>query len=275
MSGDFVKDEIAENILCLIEKSDLKITPSELEKRASAQFNVKRKNIKSVIKSLVEKGDLAYTYIFGRTFIEKSFYKPVYLSKHVIITPPGVLFSSKEKDDVVIKIKDGASFGTGRHPSTLLSVKGIEYLLKDSCLIKKNNNACLLDIGTGSGILLITAIMLGIKRGVGIDIDPCSLYDASENIKENDLEDRAKIFGISIDDIKDKFQLITANLRYPTLKKLFPKINEITAKNGAVVVSGLKTYEAGRLINIYTEKYFKLEWNLNEKDWAGLVFVKQ
>ena len=275
MSGDFVKDEIAEIILCLIEKSELKITPGELEKKTAAKFNVKRKNIKSVIRSLVEKGELDYTYIFGRTFIEKSFNKPVRLSKHVIIKPPGVLLQHKEKDDVVIKIKDGASFGTGRHPSTLLAVNGLEYLLKDSCFIKKNNDAGLLDIGTGSGILLITAVMLGIKKGTGIDIDPCALYDAGENIKENDLEDRAKILGISIDDIEDKFQLVTANLRYPTLKKLLPKINEITTKNGAVVVSGLKTYEADRLINIYTEKYFKLKWSLNEKDWAGLVFVKQ
>ncbi len=270
-----MKDETAEIILCLIEKSELKITPAELEKKAAVQFNVKRKNIKAVIRSLVEKGELQYTYIFGRTFIEKSFHKPVRLSKHVIIKPPGVLVQDKEKDDVVIKIKDGASFGTGRHPTTLLAVNGLEYLLKDSCFIKKNNDTDLLDIGTGSGILLITALMLGIKRAVGIDIDPCSLYDAGENIKENDLKDRAKILGISIDDIKDKFQLITANLRYPTLKNLFPKINEITTKNGAVVVSGLKTCEADRLVNIYTEKYFKLEWRLNKKDWTGLVFVKQ
>ncbi len=71
----------------------------------------------------------------------------------------------------------------------------------------------MLDIGTGSGILAITAIKLGAESAAGLDTDPCSLYEARANAVINGLEDKFHICGCDLGDINESFDLIAANLR--------------------------------------------------------------
>ncbi len=75
--------------------------------------------------------------------------------------------------------------------------------------------------------------------------------------------------------INGTFALVVANLRLPTLNRLYPKLVDITGKNGFLVVSGLKTDELG----IFTKKYegtrFERKWSETENDWAGAVFFKR
>jgi ribosomal protein L11 methyltransferase len=157
---------ISKAILETVSGSRKKITPIALEKIAYEKYALGRKQIKSVIQSLIAKGELIYTYQYGSTFLEKSFNRPVRISKHVVIKPPENSFESKP-GDVVINLAKGASFGTGQHPTTRLAVKGVEYALRECDYFKGSKKTCLLDIGTGSGILVIAAVLLGIQKGMG------------------------------------------------------------------------------------------------------------
>ena len=250
-----------------------KITPIALEKIASEKFALGKKQVKSVIQGLIAKGELIYTYQYGSTFLEKSFNRPVRISKHVVIKPPENSFKSKP-GDVVINLAQGASFGTGQHPTTRLAVKGIDYALKECGHFKENKNTCLLDVGTGSGILVIAAVFMGITKGTGIDIDPCAIAEARENIKINGLEHRIDICDRAFEKINRVFSMITANLRYPTIKRLLPYMYETVHKKGFVVLSGIKTGEKKELLGIYQEKGFLCRWKEVEQDWAGIVFEK-
>ena len=263
---------IRQKVFETISESKKKLTYGELEKRLSQKYRVHKKPLKTAISDLVAGRQLVYTYNFGCSFLEKSFNKPTRISKRVVLKPPGMRYTPKS-NEVVIDIGQGASFGSGEHPTTRLTVRGIEAALSGkNCLVKTNHTRAL-DIGTGSGILAITAILLGIKKALAIDIDPCSRSEAKKNIRLNNMEDQIEVLDRNIENIDDKFSLITANLRYPTLKRLCSHISKITEKQGMVVVSGIKTDEVTDILHSYAQKGFSCTWKAVEKDWVGMVFA--
>ncbi|MBU4068462.1 MAG: 50S ribosomal protein L11 methyltransferase, partial [Proteobacteria bacterium] len=222
---------IKKELLDIIENSRRKITPGELEKALSRKYSLERKEIKSLIRGLVTENFLAYTCHYGRTFIEKSFNKPVRISKHVILKPPGVNYKSGA-NDVVIEICQGVSFGDGQHPTTRLAIKGIEYALNETNLLEGKDKTSVLDIGTGSGVLAIAALMFGIDKAVGTDLEPCAINEAKENGKINGLVDRFEVSDNPLEDFDNKFTIITANLRYPTLMNIYHRLVKMTEANG-------------------------------------------
>jgi len=264
---------IKEKILDLIAGSVETVTPSELEKRAMSLFSVKRKEVKDAVKSLISEGHLSYACTHGRTVIGTSFNRPVRVSEHIVLKPAGMPFTP-EHGDAVVELVHGASFGTGEHPTTRLAIRGIAYILKERRLSERKPGLCMLDIGTGSGILAITAIKLGAESAAGLDTDPCSLYEARANAVINGLEDKFHICGCDLGDINESFDLIAANLRYPTLKTIVPHIVRLTRQEAWAAFSGIKSEEVSDLTDAYTKAGFDCVRNEHEKNWAGLVFFK-
>jgi ribosomal protein L11 methyltransferase len=264
---------ICRELLAIVDASYQRMTPGELEKRLSVKFPVDKKTVKAAIRYLVLNRKLNYTYQFGCSFLEKSYEKPTRISRRVVLKPPGLAYETAPRD-VVIEILKGASFGFGDHPTTRLAVQGIEAALFGKQGDINTDDGRALDIGTGSGVLAMAAVKLGFKKAVGIDIDPCARAEAIKNIRLNHLERQIKILDIEIQDIEENFSLITANLRYPTLKRLRPHITGILEKNGVVVVSGIKTDEVEDLLNDFSETNFTCTWKAFEKDWAGMVLSR-
>ena len=232
-----------------------------------------QRQIRHAIRSLITEQILAYTYKYGHNFLEKSFNKPVRISSRIVIKPPGISYQRKT-GDLVIEILQGMSFGNGEHPTTRLAIRGVEHALSINRFLNGRQNSFALDIGTGSGVLAIAAILLGINRAIGIDIDPVARSEAKKTILINNLSDRINIHNWSLDNIDQQFSLITANLRYPTLKKLYFLLNHITEHKAAVVISGFRTDEMPDIKKLYTQKFFKLERSEVEKDWGVMVFQK-
>ncbi len=273
LSQNLSDDAIPNEILQFISASPTKITSIKLEKILSEQYKLEKEQIKSVIRDLVNRGELVYTYEYGRSFLEFSFNKPVRVSNFVVIKPPGYHYQP-DSGDIVIQIKPGASFGDGRHPTTRLAIRAIEVVLKEIKFDDPELQHTVLDIGTGTGILAMTAMCLGIHKSIGIDIDPCARSEAKENIKINGLEDRIDISDQYLETIDRSFSLVTANLRLPTLKKIGSFLRKITIPKGFVVLSGIRCDEAADLINAYTRKGFECLWQDHELDWEGVVLRK-
>jgi ribosomal protein L11 methyltransferase len=279
VSEDSLKKALMDNralrqkVFKTVSESNEKLTYGEVEKRLSQKFAVHKKALKTAISELVADRQLIYTYNLGCSFLEKSFNKPTRISKRVVLKPPEMNYTP-ESDDVVINIAQGASFGSGEHPTTRLAVRGIEAALFEKNGFSKTNHTRALDIGTGSGILALAAIGLGIKKALAIDIDPCSRSEAKKNIRLNIMEDRIQVLDRDLEQINEKFFLITANLRYPTLVRLCSHISKITEQPGMVVISGIKTHEVIDILNAYTQKGFNCIWQAVEKDWVGIVFFR-
>jgi ribosomal protein L11 methyltransferase len=265
-------ETIRREVLAMVEASSCRLTPGELKKRLLGKNFVDAKALNTAISDLVLSRELTYTYQFGCSFLEKSYEKPTRVSGRVVLKPPGMVYKPVS-GDIVIDILKGASFGFGDHPTTRLAIQGIETALSENPGILEADNSRALDIGTGSGVLAIAAVLMGIKGAVGIDIDPCSRAEAQKNIQLNGLEHRINILDSSVEDIKETYSLITANLRYPTLKQLCPHMAGITQKKGAVVVSGIKSDEVEDLMNDFSKFRFTCTWKTFEKEWVGMVFT--
>ena len=258
----------------IVAASPVRISPQYLEKTISDTYGLEKTRVGQILKNLIRQGELEYTYEFGSTYLVRSFSKPVRISNHVVIMPAGHSYQPAP-DDVVIQIKSGAAFGGGRHPTTRLSVKAIEYVLKQERPNWMNQRCSVLDIGTGSGILAMAAVGLGVKKGLGLDIDPCAVTEAADNIALNKLENRILISDREIDTVDQIFSLVVANLRYPSLKHYYPQILKLTDTNSRVVLSGFRPQERSNLMDLYTTKHFKCTWTADELDWSAAALKRQ
>ncbi|MGD8990657.1 MAG: 50S ribosomal protein L11 methyltransferase [Desulfobacterales bacterium] len=264
---------IEKAILETVAASPSRLTPRQLEKTIATTYGLDKIRTKALLKQLVSVGELEYTYEFGSTFMVLSYNKPVRISDYVVVRPPGHRFNPAP-GDVVICIQPGAAFGGGRHATTRLSVRAVEYVLKKVRPNWLGTDCSLLDIGTGSGILAIAAIGLGVKKGLGIDIDPCAIAEATENRDLNLLQDRLAISDRQLETIDDPYSLVIANLRYPSLKSIYPQMIRLTDSNGWVVLSGFRTHEIKDLVALYAARYFEVVWKADELGWAAMGLRK-
>jgi ribosomal protein L11 methyltransferase len=270
LDAELIQKEIME----IVAASPARISPQYLEKTISGTFGLEKTCAKQILKELIGQGELEYTYEFGSTYLVRSFNKPVRIATHVVVIPAGHSYQPAP-DDVVIQIKSGAAFGDGRHPTTQLSVKAIEYVLKIVSPDWLNQHCSVLDIGTGSGILAIAAVCLGAKKGLGIDIDPCAITEANENIALNNLENRIVISDRKIDSIDQAFSMVIANLRYPSLKNFYQQISKLTDTNGWVVLSGFRSHEKDDLMDLYTAKNLECIWTADALGWSATALKRK
>lgn len=267
------RDEIKKQILAMITLSKEKITPIGLKKGLKEKFpDVSRMEFRSAISELVADNALHYTYIFGRSFLEESINKPVRVSKHVTLIPEGL--TRKKDSGILIRLMHGLSFGTGAHPTTRLAINGIEYIWE--CLKGKKDdrkyNA--LDIGTGSGILAITAAKFGYQWVDAVDIDACARAEARNNVKLNGLTERISVSEKEITAGEIPYDLVMANLRFPTIVEISSLLKKIVHPEGWVVISGIKNQERTAVINDYEKFGFQCQNQNTELGWCGLVFKK-
>jgi ribosomal protein L11 methyltransferase len=264
---------IRQDICETIDTSLVKITPSALEKNFLQKYGLSRKQIKYLVRDLIVKEELTYSYQYGCTFLERSFNRPVRISQRVVIKPPDRRYEACP-DDIVIQIRPGSSFGIGDHPTTRLAVRGIEYAIRSGGYGLYHNKKICLDVGTGAGILVIAAVKFGIKNGIGIDVDSCARSEARENVRINDLQQKIQISGQSADTIDHRVSMITANLRTPSLYRQCSLFSRLVKPQGLIIISGVKVTELAGLLQVYMDAKFECLWREAEQDWAGAAFKK-
>jgi ribosomal protein L11 methyltransferase len=248
-------------------------TPADILKALSHPPVFPKASVQAAIRELVAAGALSYTAEHGRTFLEPSFDRPVRVSERIVLTPPG-RDVPPGPGEIVVRLRPGAAFGVGRHPTTRLSLRGIEFALSGDGAARPRAGSRVLDIGTGSGVLTIAAVKLGIENGVGLDIDPCAVAEASHNVMLNGLAGRIAISDRGLEGLEGVFSLVVANLRLPTLARLAAAIAALTMPGGALVVSGVQQEEQAAVCAAYGRQRFECTWSAAEDRWVGLVLYK-
>jgi ribosomal protein L11 methyltransferase len=222
------------------------------------------------IREMVDNGELAYTLEHGRTLLELSFDRPMRVSGRITLAPPG-RESPLPAGGVLVRLAPGAAFGAGRHPTTRLALRGV-----DRALERGRAGGRVLDVGTGTGVLAIAAVALGMRSGLGLDLDPCALSEARENVRLNGMEGRIRISEAPVETVTGAFELVAANLRPPTLARLAGTLRERVQVGGALVVSGMRVEEradvaaalqsGGRLQSVWVEE---------EAGWAAVLLERE
>jgi len=268
-----------EDVLNILFRSDVKLTAQAYIKKIKSRFSVSFFEAKKILQQLIDTQELSYHYLYGATYVEKSFLKPVSITKHFILTPPGFQRRSNQNSidphKIEVMIDQGISFGSGHHPTTQLCLQAIDVCFFERQMMDSKINVAGADIGTGSGVLAMAMCLAGLTSCHAYEIDPVSINEAKKNVALNHLTKRIKVIEDYMKESRDRFSIISANLRVPTLTALSDIIFNSLKSNGIAILSGVREWEKDQLVAVYSEKGFKLVWQQDEKKWSGFVLVKK
>ena len=194
----------------------------------------------------------------------KKYFHTVKITDNIIIKPSWDSYEAAGNEKI-IEIDPGMAFGTGTHETTSLCV---EFLEKYS-----NGRKNLLDIGCGSGILMLIGKKIGIGNVTGIDIDDKVEEVVKENFRKNDIfENFEIIIGNLVDNINDKYDIVVSNILVDVLIELLENIKKVLEKNAIVIFSGILKEKEEEFVE-KTELYKLKNIDRNEKNnWVSLVF---
>lgn len=194
----------------------------------------------------------------------KKYFHTVNITPNIVIKPSWDDYEVKG-NETVIEIDPGLAFGTGTHETTSLCVEFLEKYAKG-----KNN---LLDIGCGSGILMLIAKKLGVNKVTGIDIDDKVEKVVYENFRKNNIENNYKvIIGNLVDDVSKKYDLVVSNILVDVLMELLKNIEKTLENEATVIFSGILKEKEDIFLK-ETLKYNLKNIDRNEKNnWVSLVF---
>ncbi len=200
----------------------------------------------------------------------KQYYKPFNVGEKLIVKPSWeeVTVTDGRK---ILEIDPASSFGTGQHHTTRLVMELLENEI--------NEGDRLLDLGTGSGILSIAALLLGAKQAVMVDIFENSVKTAVENAGKNGFaEDKAigYIGNISDDEaliekIGTGYDIITANIVADVIISMSPFFKGFLKEKGKLIVSGIITERLDEVLAALKESSVTVE-KINEKEgWNAIL----
>ena len=158
----------------------------------------------------------------------------------LLVIPSWEEVREEDRDKKILHIDPGTAFGTGMHETTQLCIRQIRKYLTPG--------AELLDVGTGSGILAILALMYGAGHALGTDLDPCAVEAVAQNKEANGIveQDFDLLIGNIITDqaVRDqagceKYDIVTANILADVLVPLTPVIVPCLKKGGVYITSGI------------------------------------
>jgi ribosomal protein L11 methyltransferase len=266
-------DDLKHIIYTTVLEANRKMAPGDVEKAVARSAGISRKRVRLAIRDLVGIGELKYTYVYGTSFLERSFDRPVRLSKRIVVKPPNTPYRPGP-GEVVVDIAGGAAFGNGAHPTTCLALKALDHVFDGDSYVESKAPLNGLDIGTGTGVLAIALAKLGAHDVIGTDIDPCAVSEASQNVLLNGLAERVSIRNTPLEKLASRFSVIVANLAYPTLKRIAPSLSAGTVENGLLILSGFLEPAAENLHKTYAEQGFRLVREETERGWGCMTLCK-
>lgn len=200
----------------------------------------------------------------------KKYFHTTKITENIIVKPSWEDYEKKE-NEIVIDIEPGVAFGTGTHETTSLCVN---FLEKYATGKKK-----LLDVGCGSGILMLIAKKLNIPVVHGIDIDDAVVTVVEENYLKNGLHlDEPVMIGnlsekVDRTDSTKKYDIVVSNILVDVLTTLLPSIVDVLENNAIVIFSGILHDKMDKFIE-ETEKYGLTIVEKNEKNgWCSIVLT--
>ncbi len=162
----------------------------------------------------------------------KKYFKPMPVGEKLLIHP---IWEQEYNagDRAVIHLEPGLAFGSGTHDTTRLCLETLEKYASPG--------KTMLDIGCGSGILSVCALLLGVDSAVGVDIDALAVKTAIENGKINGFkEPQYKVLqGSMTDKVEGKFDIICANIVADIVILLCKDIKSFLKNGGVFITSGI------------------------------------
>ena len=195
----------------------------------------------------------------------KAYYKPHHVGK-IVIKPTWEDYTPKD-DEIIVELDPGMAFGTGTHPTTTMVMELLQEFLESGDTV--------VDVGTGTGVLAITAAKLGATSVVALDIDPVSVQVAQENVLLNKVQDQVHVRKNDLlSDFTDQVKVISANIIADVIIRLFPDAENIILPGGYLIASGIINTREADVMESAQQYKFKTVARKNSGEWVALCFKR-
>lgn len=194
----------------------------------------------------------------------KEFFFATRITERIVVKPAWREFDAGP-NDIIVEIDPGMAFGTGTHETTSMCISLIEkYLRPDSSF---------LDVGTGSGILMITAAKLGAARMAGIDNDEVAVIVAKENLEKNMIDsDTYHIRHQTIDKYEIKqFDIVAANILAEVIIEIIPDLKKRIKPDGTAILSGIINDKKDLVVSELIKNNFSIINTQSMGEWVAIA----
>lgn len=194
----------------------------------------------------------------------KAYFKPTPIGERLFIRPTWIdEYDSGNR--AVLNIEPGAAFGTGTHDTTRLCLEVLDEIVCDKDTV--------LDIGCGSGILVIASMLLGAKEGFGVDIDEIAVKTAKENGKMNGFTEPELQFvcGDLADKVNKKYSIVVANIVADIIKLFSTQVRAFMLPGAKFIASGIIDSRADEVCLSLENAGLKIIRRIENGGWVCLV----
>ncbi|MBU5595177.1 50S ribosomal protein L11 methyltransferase [Amphibacillus sp. MSJ-3] len=197
----------------------------------------------------------------------KKYYKPVKVSNQITIAPTWEDYQAESTGEIVVELDPGMAFGTGTHPTTVLSIQAIESYLKSGQTV--------IDVGTGSGVLSIVAGLLGAGQVFAYDLDDIAVKAATINAKLNKVDSLITVKQNNLlNHVTINPDLIVANLLAEIILRFEQESFALLKPGGIFITSGIIQAKESEVKQALLKAGFEiLEINQLE-DWVSIIAKK-
>lgn len=202
----------------------------------------------------------------------KDHFQVHHIGDRVVIRPPWHTYEPGD-GEVVVELDPGMAFGTGLHPSTRLSVLGVEEVVQ--------TGDCILDVGTGSGILAIAAIKLGAVHADTVDVETVAVEATADNSRRNDVAERVRVEhgsagkGEPFSDQYGTYDVVFANIIARILVEIAEGVVAAAKPDGYLVLAGIIESREQDVTDVYSRLGADVVTRRQAEDWISLVLRKR
>lgn len=197
----------------------------------------------------------------------KKYYHPVKISQRFTIVPTWETYNPVSSDELIIELDPGMAFGTGTHPTTVMSLQALEKTVKAGERV--------IDIGTGSGVLAIGAALLGAREVHALDLDDIAVKAAGINVKLNKVQDRVTVAGGNlVDTIDEPGDVVVANILAEIIISFTDDAYKVVKPGGNYITSGIISAKKNDVKKALEGSGFVIEDIMMMEDWVTIISKK-
>ncbi|WP_057829247.1 50S ribosomal protein L11 methyltransferase [Liquorilactobacillus cacaonum] len=197
----------------------------------------------------------------------EKYYHVQRITNFLTIVPFWEEYRKTKDSEIVINLDPQQAFGTGTHPTTILTLQALESHLR--------GNERVFDVGTGTGVLSIAASLLGAKEIYACDIEDDSLISAKRNLELNKKVTNVELeLSSLLDKAKGKADLILANVLPEVQAMLLPQVEAHLNNNGMIIMSGIILEKEAAMRSLIKENGLEIMETLSDGKWIAITAKK-
>lgn len=197
----------------------------------------------------------------------KKYYHPVKISKRFTIVPTWETYEPVSSDELIIELDPGMAFGTGTHPTTVMSLQALEKTVKPGNRV--------IDVGTGSGVLAIGAALLDAQEVHALDLDDVAVTAARINVKLNKVQNKINVVhGNLLDTIDEPGDVVVANILAEIIMSFTDDAFQAVKPGGIYITSGIISAKKNDVRDALEASGFVVEDVMMMEDWVTIISKK-